>query len=555
MPIAVLNVAEKPSVAKEVSRVLSGGHAQYQHSCAQYNGIWKFPYTINGLACDMFFTSVAGHLMEMDFSAEFKSWRSCEPIALYTAQVVKRVAGDKKPLEQNLKELARICQWLVLWLDCDREGENIAFEVIEVCRKANRRLEVKRARFSSLHPQALQTAISNLGPPNENDSLAVDARQELDLRIGASFTRLQTLLLQSKFDWQDARLEGEGARKLISYGPCQFPTLGLIVQRAWDIRAHVAEAFWFIHVAYRDGTKACDFKWDRGHLFDHAAAFLLYEMCIETPMARVLSVTGNEVKKLPPAPLSTLAMQKEGTKPSVLRLTGEAIMKLAEELYQAGFISYPRTETDSFDPGMDLMSLIQEQQQHPEWGQYAHRMLHEGLFHPPGNGGHDDKAHPPIHPTKFSAGEAGWSPDKKRLYDFIVRSFLAACSKPAIGFQTVVQIGIAGETFRASGLMVTQRNWLEVYPYTNWGSANSLPVFTEGNTFLPHELLLKEGMTHLLPSCRGDLLSAMDRYGIGTDATVADPHPEAVGSRVCPQGCAGPLLSHCARGSPHLRLP
>lgn len=69
-------------------------------------------------------------------------------------------------------------------------------QVIEVCRTANRHLEVKRARFSSLHPQALQTAISNLGPPNENDSLAVDARQELDLRIGASFTRLQTLLLQ-----------------------------------------------------------------------------------------------------------------------------------------------------------------------------------------------------------------------------------------------------------------------------------------------------------------------------------------------------------------------
>lgn len=49
-----------------------------------------------------------------------------------------------------------------------------------------------------------------------------------------------------------------------------------------------------------------------------------------------------------------------------------------------------------------LQSLIQEQQQHPEWGQYAHRMLHEGLFHPPGNGGHDDKAHPPIHPTKYA---------------------------------------------------------------------------------------------------------------------------------------------------------
>jgi DNA topoisomerase IA len=73
------------------------------------------------------------------------------------------------------------------------------------------------------------------------------------------------------------------------------------------------------------------------------------------PPLSCMQVEGNEVHKNPPYPLSTLALQKEGTKPSVLRLPGERIMKLAEELYQAGFISYPRTETDSFDPGMDLM--------------------------------------------------------------------------------------------------------------------------------------------------------------------------------------------------------
>ena len=69
-------------------------------------------------------------------------------------------------------------------------------QVIDVCLAANPRLTVKRARFSALIHQDLHRAINNLVEPNLKDSEAVDARQEIDLRIGASFTRFQTLLLQ-----------------------------------------------------------------------------------------------------------------------------------------------------------------------------------------------------------------------------------------------------------------------------------------------------------------------------------------------------------------------
>lgn len=78
----------------------------------------------------------------------------------------------------------------------------------------------------------IMRAVNTLGPPNERDAMAVDARQEIDLRIGAAFTRLQTLLLQNKFDWSGLLPAGR-ERMLLSYGPCQFPTLGLIVQRLW----------------------------------------------------------------------------------------------------------------------------------------------------------------------------------------------------------------------------------------------------------------------------------------------------------------------------------
>ena len=65
-PIRVLNVAEKPSVAKEVSRVLSNGGCTNRRGASQYNAIWEFPYTVMGQRCDMVFTSVTGHVMGLE---------------------------------------------------------------------------------------------------------------------------------------------------------------------------------------------------------------------------------------------------------------------------------------------------------------------------------------------------------------------------------------------------------------------------------------------------------------------------------------------------------
>ncbi len=120
-----------------------------------------------------------------------------------------------------------------------------------------------------------------------------------------------------------------------------------------EIAAHVPETFWHIMMIYRDAaSQHVQFQWARGRLYDHACATLLYERTCRQPAARVASVVGKQRPRYPPHPLSTLDMQKRAT--SYMRMSGERIMKIAEELYQAGFISYPRTETDMFDRGYDL---------------------------------------------------------------------------------------------------------------------------------------------------------------------------------------------------------
>ncbi|MCO5571756.1 hypothetical protein L7F22_025504 [Adiantum nelumboides] len=260
MVLRVLNVAEKPSVARAVSQILSEGSMRTRDGRSVYNKIFEFEYNIAGQGCFMSVTSVTGHLMELAFEDRFRKWTSCDPADLYHAPVRKLVPPDKLPLQRTLQEEARRCSWLILWLDCDREGENIAFEVMEICCASNPHLNVWRARFSALIHRDIHHAAQNLIRPNRLFADAVDARQEIDLRIGASFTRFQTMLLGDSFIFPFA----ENDKKLVlSYGPCQFPTLGFVVERFWEIQAHQPEDFWIIKCQYSSDEGNANFSWNR----------------------------------------------------------------------------------------------------------------------------------------------------------------------------------------------------------------------------------------------------------------------------------------------------
>ncbi|KAF2802960.1 DNA topoisomerase III [Mytilinidion resinicola] len=507
----ILCVAEKPSIAKAVANHLARAQARNVNGVTYVkNYVFDYNFTRWG-ASNVVFTSVVGHIKHQEFAPRYSSWNSCDPLDLFDAPIINSVVEDKKAIARNIEEQARGAQALFIWTDCDREGEHIGTEIRDIALRVNPRLDVKRARFSNIERAHVINAATNPISLDEKQANAVAARIELDLRLGAAFTRLQTLALQSLISQEN---------KVISYGSCQFPTLGFVVERYFRVKNFVPETFWLLKLMHEKDDIKVNFNWRRGHLFDRMAVTIIFERCLAAKMARVTSMQTKPTSKWKPLPLTTVELQKMGSR--FLRMDSQRVMKVAEDLYTKGWISYPRTETDQFDKGMDLRSLVEKQQQDADWGPFARNLINS-QFRQPRSGRHNDQAHPPIHPVNFVVRDQLQNDEERRVYEFVVRRFLACCSEDALGESTNIEVEYGGEAFRAHGLIVIQRNYLDVYPYDKWESSQQLPRFDVGETFVPKEVQMTDGKT-TAPGylTEPELISLMDANGIGTDATMAE---------------------------------
>ncbi|KAL7411436.1 DNA topoisomerase [Mrakia frigida] len=483
-PKRVLCVAEKPSIAKEIARILGNGKAKIAETGNKYIRNYTFNYSLSDTSPPVHFTvtSVLGHLTQHDFPATF-GWNKCPPIRLFDAEISKDLGKGMKFVASNIRKEAKDHDLLLIWTDCDREGEHIGEEIVSYCKKRNPKINVLRSRFDAIIPDQIHQAAQNPVQLDLDAVAAVEARIELDLRTGASITRLLTGSVSPLLSkWQ-----------VVSYGSCQFPTLGFVVYRYLKIQSFVSEDFWTLSVSHTKDGVVSNLESRKERLSDLKTAEDLLSKLKERPEAVVTQITTEDTEKKKPLPLTTVSLQKEASK--LLHLSPKEILGHASKLYQRGLLSYPRTESDQYDAAFNFSPLIKLQSVDGEYG-----ALLDGEFERPRDGKKNDKAHPPIHPTSRARLDPG---DEKDVYDFVVRRFLASCSRDAKGARTTLEIKIADEEFRTSGLIVHATNYLDL---------------KKGSTAPPQ--LLSEA----------DLVGLMDDHGIGTDATIAD-HIAAVMDR------------------------
>ena len=498
-------VAEKNSVARAIASFLGGVSVKR----LQVEGVPAYEfYWNNSRALSI---GVSGHILDFDFPKEYNKWNSIDPRQLFFIKPVLVTREGAYKYIKALRQLAQKTSTVILALDADVEGEAIAFEVMRIMSQANPSLEFKRAWFSAITRTDILEAFKNFRKPNENLANKAFSRMIVDLTIGASFTRILTLSVEKRNGFLPKG-------KFLSYGPCQTPVLYLVVKRELERENFKKKKYYVLRVKFESPEGVFT-----GHAtFDDASkANEALSVVKSIGKGIVASSEYVTVNIQPPVPLNTVYLESRGS--LFLNLRPKETLAIAETLYANGYISYPRTETTRYPPTLNLKNILSMFSEWENTGWYVKKLLLKGFK--PTEGREDDKAHPPIYPTKAASkneivrkfGEKAW-----RVYEYVARHFLATLSEDAIVERQKIIVNIDQLQFQAEGRKVVYLGFYNVYPYSV-PQDEPLPYVLKGEEVRVLEAKLEERTTQPPQYLsEAELLALMKKYGIGTDATMQE---------------------------------
>ncbi|MCD6422291.1 DNA topoisomerase I [bacterium] len=413
-----------------------------------------------------------GHILDVDFPLKLKDWSS--PLnQLIEARLYRKIV-DKERYEA-LRQIARHIDEVIIATDYDREGEAIGLEALEIIREVNPRVKVRRARFSAITYEEIRKAFSNLTSIDFNLANAAFARRELDLLWGAIFTRYVSNSLNKKW------------KEFLSAGRVQTPTLALVVDRETEIRNFIPKTYYLITADF-GGFLAKGKSDEKPELADEEIA--------------VVEEFNKEIDTLPqPLPFNTTSFLADAGK---LGFKPHESMRIAEELYMRGYISYPRTDNTSLSK-VNVKMIV--------------KMLYPYYKYKPAlkmRKGKETKDHPPIHPTAPPKNLKG---DWLKIYDLIARRFLASVSSPAKVEVKRANFDIKGYKLQAKGVKIVEKGWLQIYGKL---SEEFLPDLQRGQR-LKARIKVKKEKTKPPPRYNSStLVKRMEALGLGTKSTRAE---------------------------------
>jgi DNA topoisomerase-1 len=505
-----LIVTEKNNSAKKIAEILSGGTAKEESS-------FKTPYyTWDGDEGPQMTIGLKGHVLNPAFPEEYKSWQQIDPRDLIDAPLIKQPTD--KNVVRAIKKVAKDATDLVIATDFDREGELIGLEALQEVVEANPQLgtaegvdadgtAVKRARYSALTKDEIRRAFDNLDELSMPLANAGAARQDIDLIWGATLTRAVS------------RATRRFGSNFLSVGRVQSPTLGLIVERELERRAHVPKPYWEIVATFThpDGSFEAHHATDKFWKESEAKAAIEGTSSPGT----VTEINARKQTRKPPTPLNTTAFTTDAS--NRLGITPARAMRLAEDLYMDGYISYPRTDNTVYPSSLDTRQLVGELVKIEDF-KAAEFLLGQGALEAT-RGKKETTDHPPIYPTAAVNPKRleARSEAHRKVYELVARRFLATFSPPMVSESTRADIKAGAEDYFVRGSVLIEPGFAAIYTYAR-SADTEIPKLEQGQE-LPlegdPELISKETQPPGRIS-QGKLIEMMEERGLGTKATRAD---------------------------------
>jgi DNA topoisomerase-1 len=506
-----LIITEKNNSAKKISAILSDGEAKESAS-------YKTPfYTWSQGGEEQLAIGLKGHVVSPAFPESYSNWQKTDPRDLIDAELI--VEPRDKNVVRALKKVAADADSVVIATDYDREGELIGLEALNLVLEVRPEVEdkVTRARYSALTRDEVERAFNELDELSMPLAKAGEARQDIDLIWGATLTRAVSMATR-RF-----------GSNFLSVGRVQSPTLGLIVEREMERRAHVPEPYWEVSArfAHPDGSFVAAHSTDR--FWDEAEAKAA--VANTASPGTVVELKSRRQTRKPPTPLNTTAFTTDAS--NRLGITPSRAMRIAEDLYMDGYVSYPRTDNTVYPSSLDLRQLVDELVAIQDFSA-ARDMLSGPLTATRGKKETTD--HPPIHPTQAvnpSRLEAR-SDQHRKVYELIARRFLATFCPPMISEGTRANIQtapgtvaeVAGrepEVYFVRGSVVVDPGFAAIYTYARKAD-DEIPRLEEGQKLELEGEPVLEGKETPPPGrvSQGKLIEMMEERGLGTKATRAD---------------------------------
>ena len=474
-----LIICEKNIAARRIAYILSNGKAKQGR-------IYGIPYYYFD---DTIVVGLKGHIKKLDFPKEYAKWSQIEPKKLIDVEPVKKI-GEWR-IANAIRKLASQAKSVIIATDYDREGELIGVEIMDLLPK---NIEVKRARFSAITPGEIKKAFEQLEEVDFNLAKSAEARQYIDLIWGASLTRFISLASEQL------------GKDFLSVGRVQSPTLALIVEREKEIQDFVPKPFWKIKL--RIEKNGIEFEAEYPEvIWDEEKAKEIYE---KVRRAKEGIVTHYECKlkqDVPPPPFDTTTFLKEA---SHLGISAPQAMRVAEELYMNGLISYPRTDNTVYPP-LPFKNILQKLAKvYPKEVREVLSMMRSK----PVAGKKFSKDHPPIHPVDAAKLDGIHA----KIYDLIARRFMATLCKNDVLEVKKAKINVEGIEFVADGLIIKEKNWRKVYPTKI--KEKVLPDLKEGEKVkIIGARKIKDKTKPPKRYTQGSLIVEMEKLGLGTKAT------------------------------------
>ena len=488
-----LIVTEKNNTAIRIAVILSDAKMKR----GKVGRVPTFSYTRDG--DEYVVVGMRGHVLNLDYPEELNDWSNVDLKRLVWTEPIKNVTAPEHAAA--LGTVAKGVDMVIVATDYDREGELIGVECLDIIRKVNQNVAVKRARYSALTKAEIEDSFAHLVDVDFPLAESAESRQVIDLAWGATLTRFISIA------------SNQLGQNFLSVGRVQSPSLALIVNREREIEEFVPQPFWTVTATFDKAGTTFTAEHEKGRFWVQMEAEAARKAALARKLGRVLEYVKNDKEEWPPTPFNTTTFLAEANR---IGYSAAHAMKIAEDLYQRGWISYPRTDNTVYPPTLNLRSVLQKLTESDLAAEARTLLAQERIRGRRGPVATTD--HPPIYPTQ-GAKKSDLRPDHWRVYELVARRFLATVAPNCIAEVSETKLDAGGETFRADGYVIRDPGWRAYYPY--WTvRETTLPVLTVGEELPILNVAIAKDETRPPPRyTQGALIQEMERLSLGTKST------------------------------------